>query len=167
MRPLVKVGLVVGGYIVAFLAAFAVVAIYVKFTNGLDRQGSDGMSAFGDSLLFLALFGVAAVPPTGAALFFLRPFRSFWPVLSITALVIAATSLAAVLAFVASRSAEAGSTLSVLAVLRIFVAPLFALVFFLSGLFAPTRSSRIALFVATTIEVMAFVCVVFLWLHAF
>jgi len=43
----------------AFLAAFAV-SIYVALTDSPDRQTSSGMYAFGDSLLFLAVFGLAA-----------------------------------------------------------------------------------------------------------
>jgi hypothetical protein len=71
VRPLVKVGLVVAGYIVAFMVASAVVAIYVAATSGPDRQTYSVMYGFGDDLLFLAVFGVAAVPPSGAVLFFL------------------------------------------------------------------------------------------------
>jgi hypothetical protein len=170
MRPPVKVGLVVAGYIVAFLIASAVVGIYVASTSGPDRQGYGGMYAFGDSLLFLAVFGVAAVPPTGAALFFPRSYRSFWLALSVAALVIAATGLAAFIDYVAARTAEADSILhawSALAVLRILVAPLFALAFFLSVLFAPNRSSRIALLVATVIEAAVFAYVAVIWLHPF
>lgn len=43
----------------AFLAAFAV-SIYVALTDSPDRQASSGMYVFGDSLLFLAVFGLAA-----------------------------------------------------------------------------------------------------------
>ena len=170
MRPSVKVGLVVAGYLGAFLVAFSVVAIYVVATSGPDRQAYGGMYSFGDALLFLAVFGVAAVPATAAALFFLRSYRPFWLVLSVVALCIAATSLAALIDYVAQRTADAGSILhtwSALAPLRILNAPLFALVFLLSGLFAPNRSSRIALLVATAIEVVAFASVAFIWFRPF
>jgi len=169
MRPVVKAGLVVAGYIVAFAIASAVVAIYVTATNGPDRQSSSGMYAFGDSLLFLAVFGVAAVPATGAALFFLRPYRSFWRVLSVAALGIAITGLAAFIDYVAARTADAASiphAWSALAVLRILVAPLLALAFLLSGFFAPNRSSRIALLVATVSEVAVFASIAFIWFHS-
>jgi len=36
------------------------------------------MYAFGDSVLFLGVLGVAAIPATGTALFFLRPRQGFW-----------------------------------------------------------------------------------------
>jgi hypothetical protein len=170
MRPIVKVGLIVAGYVVAFLVAFAVVAVHVAATSGPDRQGYGAMYSFGDDLLFLAVFGVAAVPPTAAALFFLRSYRAFWLVLSVVALGIAATGLAAFIAYVASRTADAGSVLhtwSAAASLRILGAPLFGLAFLLSGLFAPNRASRIVLLVATAIEAAVFAYVAFTWLRPF
>jgi len=128
------------------------------------------MYGFGDDLLFLAVFGVAAVPPTAAALFFLRSYRSFWLVLSVVALGIATTGLIALIDYVAPRTADAGSILhtwSALAGLRILSAPLFVLAFLLSGLVAPNRSSRIALLVATAIEAAVFAYVAFIWFHPF
>ncbi len=160
MTPRTKVVSILGGYVLAFLIACAVVAIYVAATSGADRQTYAAMYDFGDSLLFLAVFGVAAVPATAAALFFLRPCRSFWLVLSIVALVLALTGVAACVEFLAARTAfRAGSTPSPwsgLAVLRILVAPLFSLAFLLSGLFAPSRFARIALIVATVVEAAIF-----------
>ena len=155
MRPIVKVGLIVAGYVLACLAAFAVVAIHAAATSSSDDQGSSGMYAFGDSLLFLAVFAVAAVPSTAAALYLLRSYRSFWFVLCGVALCIATTAVVALVDYGATRTAGAGSILgswSVLAVLRILVAPLFALVFLVCGLFAPDRAFRVALFIATAIE---------------
>jgi len=160
MTPRIKIASVLGGYVVAFLVACAVVAIYVAATSGADRQTYAAMYVFGDSLLFLAVFGVAAVPATAAALFFFRPCRSFWLVLSVVALALALTGAAACMEFLTARTAfRAGSTPSAwsgLAVLRILVAPLFALAFLLSGLFAPSRSARIALLVATVVEAAIF-----------
>ena len=170
MRPLVKIALVVAGYVVAFLVAFAVVAIHVAATSGPDRQVYSAMYGFGDDLLFLAVFGAAAVPPSAVALFFLRSYRSFWLALSVLALGIATTGLVALIDYVAPRIADAGSTLhtwSALAGLRILSAPLFVLAFLLSGLFAPSRSSRIALLVATAIEAAVFAYVGFVWFHPF
>ena len=164
-----RVGLIAVGYVAAVLVSFGIVAVYVAFTSGPDRQLSGGMYAFGDSLLFLAVFGVASVPASSAALFFLRPYRAFWLALSVAALAIAATGLAALGCYLAAQTAAAGSSLhswSALAVLRILVAPLFALGFFLSGLFAPNRAARIALFVATLSEAAGFAgWVAFMWVR--
>jgi hypothetical protein len=114
-----------------------------------------GMSAFGDSLMLLAVFGLAAVPATGAALFFLRPHRAFWLTLSIASLAAAFTSAAAAVIHATSS----------IAVLRILAAPLVAMLWLLSGLFAPTRSARLSLFAASMIETAAFAYVAFGWFH--
>jgi hypothetical protein len=47
------------------------------------------------------------------------------------------------------------------------MAPLFALAFLLSGVFAPTRSSRIALLLATAVEIAVFVSVASQWFDVF
>jgi len=110
-RAAVKIGLVLAGYAGAVLVAAAVVAMYVASTSGPDRQLYGAMYDFGDGLLFLAVFGAAAVLPTGAALFFLRPYRSFWRVISVAALAVAATGLAALVTYLAGRTADPGSGL--------------------------------------------------------
>jgi hypothetical protein len=158
MRGRVKLALVTGGYVAAFIIATAVVAIHVAVTSK-DSVGSDGMYAFGDSLFFLAAFGLASIPATGAGLFFLRPFPAFWRRLSTVALMIAATALLALMVYVVSLTVRAGSAFhawSAFAFLRIILAPLFALGFFLATIFAPSRAARIALFVATLLEAAAF-----------
>lgn len=139
MNTTLKSGLVVGGYVVAFLFAFAVVAFYAAYVSAPD-MGSSGMYAFGDGILFLAVFAVAAILPTGAALFFLRFSRIFWIALSVIATATAATGLAAFVIYFAERGAESGSVLhawSALAVLRILVAPLLGLTFFCLRPFCP------------------------------
>jgi hypothetical protein len=170
MKPIAKAGLVVAGYLAAFIVAFAVVAIQVAATSGAEQQASSGMYAFGDSLLFLAVFGVAAVPPSAAALFFLRPCRSFWLAHSVVALGIAATALAALADSTALRTAHPPAVFndgSGLAAIRLAITPLFAFAFLLSGTFAPNRSTRIALLAAAIIEAAVFACVAFIWFQPF
>ena len=168
-RPIVRVAVVVGGYIAALGVASAAVAINVAATSGPDRQGASGMYAFGDSMLFLGVFGVAAIPATGAALYFLRSSRGFWRPLSVVGLVIAGTAVAAAVLYLVGRGTVPGSTLQVWAgfsVLRILIAPLFGLAFFLAGLFAPTRSDRNALLVATAMEAAAFGAIALTWVFS-
>ena len=83
MKALVKVGVVLAGYVAAVLAASAAVAVRVANTSGPDADASAGMYAFGDGLLFIAVFSAVALFPTGLALWFLRPYRWFWVVLSV------------------------------------------------------------------------------------
>jgi hypothetical protein len=168
VRPVAKAGIVVGGYVAALATASAILAIYVAATSGPDREVYAGMFAFGDSLLFLAAFGVAAVPATGAALFFFRPYAPFWQALSAGALAVATTALAALFYYLAPQAAARVAvfrTWSALAPLRVLSAPLLASFFLLSALLAPNRSFKSALAVAGAIEAAVFVCVAFMWFH--
>lgn len=156
VRAPAKLGLVVVGYIGAFAIASAAVMLHMVSTGG---QGSDGMLAFGESVLFLGVFGIAAVPATAAALYFLRPYPTLWRVLAGVALAVGVTGVAALLAYLADQSATASSTVRLLgglALLRIVAAPLCGLTFLLSGLFAPDRPERIALFASTMVEALVF-----------
>lgn len=153
-KPFFKVGVVAVGYIAALLVASAAVAIRLANTSGPDAQAASGMYAFGDAVLFVAVFGVAALVPTGAALFFLRPYRPFWTVLSAIGLGIAVTGLAAVAAFAIGRHAAPSplATWAAFSVLRILVAPLLALTFLVCAVFSPYRFPRLALLAGTVME---------------
>jgi len=170
MRAPAKVGLVAAGYVGAFLVASAVVAIYIAAKAGPARQTYGAMYDFGDSILFLAVLAVAAVPATGAALFFLRPHRSFWLAICVAAPAVAVTALVAMIQYVAGQGAAgaaAHTAWSALAVLRILASPLFAGAFFLSGLLAPGRAFRLVLFAATLIEMVVCSWVTLTWFHPF
>jgi hypothetical protein len=154
-KPLLKLGVIAGGYVGAFLIASAAVAIRVLNTRGPDAQASSGMYAFGDAFVFLAVFGTVALVPTGAALFLLRPYRHFWTMLSAGGLGLAVTGLAAAVLFAMGRHAVAPSPLATwagLSVLRILVAPLFALAFLVCSVFAPYRVPRLAFLAVTATE---------------
>ena len=71
MSRLTKLGLVLGGYMLACLAAGALVAVYQQFTRGAAAQASAGMYGFGDLVLFTVVCGVLALLPTGLAVYFL------------------------------------------------------------------------------------------------
>jgi hypothetical protein len=151
-----KVGIVASGYFAAILLAFCVVWIYINQTSGPDRDTYGGMYAFGDSLLFLAVFGVASILPTGLALVFLRQSRRFWIALAVIALAVASTSLAAVgVVVLEQQTAGPGATFGgwgALAVLRILVSPFLAAGFGLSALIAPEARLRWYLFGAASVE---------------
>ncbi|MGE5664687.1 MAG: hypothetical protein ACM31I_10190 [Deltaproteobacteria bacterium] len=154
MRPFLKGAVVAGGYVAAFLVAFAAVAIRVANTSGPEAQAASGMYAFGDMLLFVAVFAVAALVPTGAALFFLRPYRPFWTALSASGLAVAVTGVAAPILFAVGRDATPSplATWAGFCVLRILVAPLLALAFLVCTIFSPHRSARFACLAATVME---------------
>jgi len=71
MSKLAKLGLVIGGYVAACLAASGAVYVNGLFTQNAAAQASAGMYAFGDLILFVGIFGLLALIPTGLAFFFL------------------------------------------------------------------------------------------------
>ena len=107
MKPSLKVAVVAGAYLAAFLLAFAAVAIRVASTRGPDAQASSGMYVFGDAGLFVSVFCVSALVPTGAALRFLRPCRHFWTVLSALSFAVAVTGVTAAVLFAVGRHSTA------------------------------------------------------------
>src|SRR5882672_9952479 len=125
MKASLKIDKVAGGYIAAFLVASAAVAVRLASTSGPDAQASSGMYAFGDALLFVAVFGVSALVPTGATLFFLRPYRHFWTVLSALGLAVAITGVTAAILFAVGRHATSSplATWAAFSVLMILVVP--------------------------------------------
>jgi hypothetical protein len=158
MRRFITVIAVAAGYVAAFLIASAVVAVRVAATSGPVAQASSGMYAFGDAILFLGVFGVCALVPTGAVLFFLRRYRRFWTVLSLLGVAIALTAITATALYAFGRHAAAPSTLAALAgysVLRILISPLLALTFALFALLSPARAPRLAFLAATLMEATA------------
>jgi hypothetical protein len=164
-KPIAKVGVIAAGFCLAVVIATLAVRAYIAATSSVDRQGAGGMSAFGDSLVFLAVLGVASIPATGAALLILRSRPAFWRVLSVGSLIVACTALLALVLSVGSTWI-AGTRLQVwgmAAPLRILAAPLLALFFLLSGLFAPGRPARLRLVGAAAIEIVAFVSVAVMW----
>ena len=163
MSRTAKLLLVVAGYAIALLVALGATQAHQVATSGPAWQGYSGMLAFGDSVLFLGVFGLTAVPATGVALYFLRPVRLFWQIASITALAIAATGLAAFFGYLLFRSTQPASMLVALSPIRILLAPLFGTAFLLGLLFAPSRPGRLAFLAATVIEAVVFISVAFIW----
>lgn len=70
MSGLAKVGLVIGGYILACLSAIGAVYAYEWSIPTAASQASSGMYAFGDLILFVSAFGFLALFPTGLVLYF-------------------------------------------------------------------------------------------------
>ncbi len=167
VRPIAKVGLVAVGYAGALLVAIAATSAYIAATGSLDRDMYSGMFAFGDSLLFLMVFAIAGTVPGGAALYFLRPYPAFWVVLAGVALVFAATAIASLYDHLGAPGAGLAAAWSAVASLRLLIAPLFALAFALSAIFAPRRGPRLALFCAAAIESAAFAGLAASWLRAY
>lgn len=157
MKAAGKAGIVFGGYAAAFLLAAGAVEVRLRMTaNNPDVQASSGMYAFGDSVVFAFVFGIAALVPTAAALYFLRPVRRFWIMSSAGALAFAATGIAASVLFWATRSQPPGHSLLILAGVfsleRIIVAPLFVAGFLVFAGSAPATGPRRAFALAALVR---------------
>jgi len=169
MNRRIKFGVVLAGYAVALLAAWAAVAIRQAQTSGPDAQAAAGMYAFGDFILFVGVFGAVAIFPTVLALYFLRSCEKFWNGLSIAAMTSAVTGpVAATLTALAPAPPvrQFGWALAMaFGFLRMLCAPLLAVAGLIAGLLAPTRRSCWLLLGAALIEGMVCAYAIFHWLH--
>ncbi len=166
MKTSAKVILVITGYIAAPLLALLVTSLYIASTNGPDRQTYGAMYDFGDSILFVLVCGLGALPATGLALFFLRRNLTLWRTLAGSALIIAATGLIELAAYFLVRSAPPASLLGTLAEfspLRFFLTPIFAVAFLVGAVLAPTRFTRLSFIGTALAEVVVFVCIALTW----
>ena len=91
LKKLIKPGVVLFGYIAAFLVACAGFFIRELLAPEDQTQASAGMQAYADINIFFGVFGVLSLVPTTLALCFLRRFAKFWTVFSSVALALAIT----------------------------------------------------------------------------
>ena len=161
MRKLVGLTVVVLGYVAALVAACVAVYIRVLETqNDPAVQASAGMYAFGDFLLFVAVFGAMSLVPTALLLYFLRPYKAFWSVLSLAGLALA------VIGPVAAAIIQHSQAKSLITELfwcgQVTGSPLLTLGFLTCTVMAPNARSRWTLLAAALIEAAvsayAFLC---------
>ena len=89
MKRLIKVSVVLAGYVAALLGACA--ASYVRGLLTPNDPASGGMQAFTDVSFFLAVLFILALVPTAVALWFLRRFEKLWTAFAVASLAVAAT----------------------------------------------------------------------------
>ena len=168
MRALSKFGAVAAGYAAAFGIASACLYAYVALTDTPDRVASSGMYAFGDGMLFLAVFAIAAIPATCAALYFLRPLRGFWygaATLAVASALVAVAALyEAILVHGTDDLHTAVGMLAALSPVRILVAPGAALASLCAAIFSPLRGPRRAFVGACITESLVFAAGVSAWI---
>jgi hypothetical protein len=156
-----KIGIVIAGYILALVGAFLAVYIRELATRGTDAQASQGMYAFGEDILFLVVFGVLALVPTALGFYFLRPIVKFWNWFAVLCLLFAITRPVVVIAntFMNAnggyQSYPLGLLLSLMGVLGIFAAPVFAVGFLILAFIAPSGRSRLLMLIAAGCEGLA------------
>lgn len=152
MNRISKAGVVLGGYVAALVATYAVFQVYVWMRKDID-PGSGGMQAFGDLILFVGLFGVLALIPTALALYFLRPVKKFWSVFSVASVALAAIGpVAAAMMGRRPQSPWAALGLGFFGLLKVMGSPLFGLGFLICAAIAPTGRARWLLVAAAGIE---------------
>jgi hypothetical protein len=148
MSRLSKLAVVLAGYVAAL---FVSCAAFYSWTQLNTSQGSQGMQAFGDTVMFVGLFCVLSLIPTGLGLYFLRPFEKLWTAFSIASLMFAATGPFAAMTRWVHQSGW--TTVELLGFPRIMAAPVLGLGLLICGVIAPTRRSRLALLAAAGIEI--------------
>lgn len=140
LHPLGKVGILFAGFVLAAGAAGLAVAIRQHFEDPAAAQASSGMYAFGDMILGLGVFSLAALAPLGLALYWLRASAGFWPVLAWGAVLFAVTGPVGLLLSGPMRLAIGNWAL--LGDARIGLMPLCAPAWLVCGLFAPAPKPR-------------------------
>jgi hypothetical protein len=161
MKKSAKVGIVAAGYILACVAAFAVSYIYDLSTRGTDVQASQGMFAFGQSILFLVVFGVLALIPTVLAFFFLRSSGIFWNGFAVLSLFYSIIGLVVVITnALINRNLlqiadSSSAVISLFGVLGAFGAPIFIVCFLILAVIAPSRRPRLLLLASAGLEILS------------
>jgi hypothetical protein len=157
-----KLGIVLAGYALAFVASVVAVAINELRFSPADNQAMGGMIAGGQLLLACAVFGVVSIAPTGLALWFLRGSRRFWSAFSAAVIVFAVVGLAAVLALlVAGRAMTTAPALvfvGFVGIVQMLSAPLWIGGFLLAAALAPAPDLRRRVLAAAAIELVIAAC---------
>ena len=163
MNRTTKVAVVLIGYALAVAAAVIAGYAYEAMVSkpGVDTSG--GMYAFGSSLQIFGAFGVAALVPTGLALWFIRGNELAWRVLSRIALAFAVTGPMCALFFVWAGNLKGHHPelgLIVLASLfGVIASPLLAIVFAVAAALAAGKQAKTLLWIAAAIEAAVAVAV--------
>jgi hypothetical protein len=160
MNKPVKIGIVIGGYILALAGASAATYIQELSTRGTDPQASQGMFAFGQSMLFLLVFGGLALIPTVLAVYFLRSSEKFWNGFAVLCLAFSITGIIVVIANAMMNanllhiSNSSAAVVSLFGVLRAFGAPLLIVGFLVLAVIAPSRRPQIFLLASAGLEIL-------------
>jgi hypothetical protein len=163
MNRWMKVGIVLAGYVLAFIASLAAVAIYDSHFTAADNQAMGGMIAGGELMYGTGVFLLIALPPTLLAMWFIRKSRPAWSCFTGLGLAFAILGLAAVLATLAIHEPPRAPLIvlaSVIGVVQMLGSPLWIGGFALSAWLAPARDLRRRMLFATAIEATVGACAV-------
>ena len=162
MNRWIKLGIVLAGYVLAFVTSFFMTALYDRQFSPEDNQTMGGMIAGGEMMYGSTIFVLVSLVPTGLALWFLRPSRRFWSAFSSAGLWFAIVGLAAVVAMLATTGMTDGVSLmlfvDLLSLVQMLGSPLWILSFALSAALAPAPDLRRRLLAALVIEFVIAAC---------
>jgi hypothetical protein len=161
-----KIGIVIGGYVVAIVVAMLAGWLYDAHMARMPYDTSGGMYAEGETLTALPVFFLVALVPTLVGLWFVRRHTGFWNLVAMGSLAFAAVSLAAVLVTMKLGAASPNLGLMLLTLLgltQLLGVPLFFLAFGLFSFFAPTPLARRRLRIAVALEAVIGVCAFLHW----
>jgi hypothetical protein len=157
---------VVGGYVLAVVAAAAAGWLYDWHVARLPEDTSGGMYAGGQLLTMLAVFCVVALAPTLLGLWFLRGHPRLWTTVGVLAVAFAGVGLVAVLLWrtaPAITGHPALALVSLLGLAQLLGVPLWTAGFGLFALLAPTRSSRRLMIAAVGLELIVGILAIVHW----
>ena len=165
-----KVGIVVAGYVLAFIGSSVAVAIYDRQFTPADNQAMGGMIAGGEMMYGAGMFLFLSLAPTGLALWFLRASQRFWSAFSTLAVTFAAVGLVAAVTTARWRSGPEANGLGLFILLglaQMLSSPLWIAGFAGFALIAPEPDSRRRMLVAAAFEVAIAGCALLHFLPAF
>jgi hypothetical protein len=163
MKRWMKIGIVLAGYVLAFIANVAFVASYDRHFTAADNQTSGGMIAGAELIYGTGVFLLVALAPTLLALWFMRKSRPVWSWFTGFGLAFAILGLPAVLSTLAIREPPRAPLImlaSVMGVAQMLGSPLWIGGFALFAWLAPARDLRRRMLFATAIEVAVGACAV-------
>jgi len=156
-----KIALILAGYALAVVVAFAAGWLYNVRVASLPNDTSGGMYAGGEFLQSLGAFFFVAIFPTALGLWFLRRHVRFWNAVAMAALVFAALGAVVVLAREALGTSAPGISLGALELFRVAQlvgAPVWCVAFALFAVIAPTPGARRKLAIAVVCEAVIGAC---------
>jgi hypothetical protein len=157
-----KVVLVLAGYGLSLVASGLAVALYDRRWTPADNQTMGGMIAGGEMMLGGAVFTLAALLPTGLALWYLRQSRAFWSAFTGAGLAFAVIGLAAALAVfgMTGTTGRLGllDLVGLFGIVQMLGSPLWIGGFVLFAILAPAPDLKRRMLIAVVIEVLVAGC---------
>ena len=161
MKRWMRVGIVLAGYVLAFIASVATVVIYDRHFTAADNRTSGGMIAGAELIYGTGMFLLVALAPTSLALWFMRKSRPVWSWFTGFGVAFAILGLPAALLTHTLREPPRAPFItlaSVFGVAQMLGSPLWIGGFALFAWLAPARDLRRGMLFAAAIEMAVAAC---------